>query len=213
MYSFTVHFQITALIVDPINKLMFYALTSWVLSSHSKSTIYMTHLDGTNIIEMINKDLSRCSGLAVDYEKKLLYFSDQQLNKIESINYEMTHRSVILQNSSYVVKPLGLDVFNDEIYFLASGTPRIIKCELNGGKKCILSNLGMHGMKVFKINHQSKQKKILDLCLLKNCTHLCVQGEFSGQCLCSDGKVVEEHKICTKHQVYIILYVDHYHRK
>lgn len=188
---------------------MFYATTLWILSGHSKSIIHMAHLDGTHVTEMINKDLSHCSGLVVDYERKLLYFADQQLNKIESINYEMSHRSVILQNSSYAIKPLGLELFEDEIYFLVSGTPKIVRCELSDNKKCFFGNLRTYGVKVFKIDQQSKQKKVQDLCSSKNCTHLCVQGEISGQCLCSDGKAVDDHEICTNDQVN----VNHYHHK
>lgn len=194
-------FQVTALIVDPVNKLMFYSLTSWLLDGHPKSTIYMTHLDGTHVVEMVSKDLGQCSGLAVDYERKLLYFSDQQLNKIESINYEMSHRNVVLQNSSYAIRPRGLDVFEDEIYFLALGTPKVIICKLHGDKKCSPRNLRMFGVEAFKIDQQSKQKKVVDHCSTTNCSHICVQGEFTGQCLCNDGKSVGEHEICANSQV------------
>lgn len=199
-------FQVTAFTVDPINRLMFYSLTKWLQNKHPKSTIYQAHLDGSHITEVVNEHLNLCSGLAVDFERKLLFFSDQNSNTIESINYELTNRKVIIQNDTRAVRPISLDIFENEVYFMSFNSPKMVKCKLSGDHRCSTRNIKLYGVQVLKVHQENKQKEVNNDCSTKNCTHICVLGLSGAQCLCSDGEHVKENVDCSSSMVIILLY-------
>lgn len=169
---------------------MFYAVTAWGPIDHSHSTIYKADLDGTHIVKMVSENLTLCSGLAIDYEKKLLYFSDQRANKIETINYEATHRQLLLKDNTFIIKPYKLDLFEEEIYFTSFGTMKLTRCKVFGEKKCFASSLHVYGADFFKLDQSSKQKNVKDECRIYNCTNICVMAPLGPKCLCSDQRAV-----------------------
>lgn len=198
--------DITAIAIDPINRLLFYASTKYNDMS-SQSIIHKMNLDGTHETILIDTNLMFCSGLAVDFEKRLLYFADKPRNKIESINYEGSSRNLIIHDNAYANKPIDLEIFEDSMYFLQAGTTKIVKCQLYDQRKCTAFNLRVFDVDMFSIDQSNKQKAVADECELKNCRHLCVQAPHA-MCLCNDGSSVNESEECSNTQINTFNFTD-----
>lgn len=198
------HDQISSLVVDGVNKYMFYATTSWWLFNSPTSVIYKANLDGSKVHELLKKDLGYVTGLAYDYNKKILYFSDQHLHHIQSIDYDGNHRVTVLKNS-YVQHPIGLNLFEDYIYFLTPNG-QMTKCKIYGEMQmCSQFKLHAYSTEMFVIGQESKQPRVSNACDQHNCTHLCVQTEVGAFCVCEDGSRIKDGMNCETKEVTFIL--------
>lgn len=192
--------QISSLVVDSVNKYLFYSTTSWWLFNSPSSVIYKSNLDGSKAHELLKDDVGYITGLAFDYHKKMLYFSDQHLQEIQGIDYDGNNRAIILKNS-FVQHPTGLNLFEDYLYFLTPNG-QMSKCKIHGGNKsCSAFKLYSYNTKMFLIDQESKQPRVKNACEDHNCTHLCVQSEIGAICICNDGSRIGDGVVCEAKKV------------
>lgn len=197
------HDQISSMVVDAVNKYIFYSTTSWWLFNSPASVIYKANLDGTRVHELVKKDLGYITGLAYDHNKKILYFSDQHLSQIERVDYDGNHRAMVLKNS-YTQHPTGLELFEDNLYFLTPNG-RMPKCRIYGeSQSCTLFKLHAFSTEMFSIKQETKQPIVKNACDQHNCTYMCVQSEIGAICICEDGSKVADGMICETKQVFLI---------
>lgn len=63
---------------------------------------------------IIEKDLAQPSGLAIDYEERMLYWTDAIKEKIERSDLDGNQREVLIPASIY---PFAITVFREHIYW------------------------------------------------------------------------------------------------
>lgn len=200
------HDQISSLVIDAVNKYMFYSTTSWWLFNSPSSVIYKSNLDGSKVHELIKTDLGYVTGLAFDHIKKILYFSDKHLHQIQSVDYDGNNRMLVLKDS-FVQHPIGLNLYEDYLYFL-NPNGQMTKCRIYGeSKTCSLFKLHAYNTELFTIAQQSKQPEVHNTCEEHNCTHLCVQSEVGAICVCEDGSKIKDDEMCETKEVNMILLI------
>ena len=97
-----------AIVVHPVNGLIFWS--DWGKSPK----IEKSFLDGSNRQVLIANDIGWPNGLAIDYEQARLYYTDAQLDRIESIDFDGRNRIVVISN---VMHPYGITVYNSFVYW------------------------------------------------------------------------------------------------
>ena len=72
-------------------------------------------MDGAARVVLHSTDLVRPSGLAIDYEAQMLYWTDTHLDKIESSNTDGSARKLITRDN--VLLPFAITVFDNVLYW------------------------------------------------------------------------------------------------
>lgn len=173
------HSRITALKVDAINKLLFFATV--LMELPTKSKVYKCFLDGSFLEEIHMSDIDYITGITFDYNKKVLYLTEKNDGKVFRITYDGQNQTVILHN---VPKATDITLFEDRLFFLISNHVLQI-CPLYIRYKAC-SNHTLHEGEIsnFAINQSSIQPLINNTCKYKNCKKLCVPTKGTVKCLC-----------------------------
>ena len=76
--------------------------------------IFRATMAGTLKEAIISQDLTQPSGLAIDYDDDMLYWTDAVREKIERSNLDGTNREVLITATIY---PFAITVFGNYIYW------------------------------------------------------------------------------------------------
>lgn len=138
-----VHRHVSELVVDSVNRVIFYSLTSWWVFNSPTYVLYKADIDGTAITELVKSSNGKTppnslisfnkffpagfiSGLTYDMNKKLVYYADQHQGEIIRITYEGKQQTTLFSNLTH---PFSLRFFEDNLYF-SSSNGFISKCQL-----------------------------------------------------------------------------------
>lgn len=140
-------FHPTSIVVDPMGGKLYWA--HWESRSPERGKIYSTQMDGSHTTVFINTDIHLPSGLAIDYEEKRLYWSDNYLKKIQSVDFLGNNRRIEIGDTLY--SPFGLALGPEKsIYFIemSEGTV-VVYNNKTGLKKVYEGSLPIYDIKLF----------------------------------------------------------------
>ena len=100
-----------AIVVHPCKGYMFF--TDWGRFGES-GKIYKSTMAGTFKTAIIDKNLTQPSGLAIDFEEEMLYFTDAVREAIERCDFNGTRRELLVSATIY---PFAITVDRDFIYW------------------------------------------------------------------------------------------------
>lgn len=100
-----------SIVVDPCNGYLYF--TDWGNFS-SSGKIFRTTMAGSLKKAIISKDLSQPSGLAIDHEEGMLYWTDAIRENIEKSDLNGNNRQVLIYASIY---PFAITVYRSHIYW------------------------------------------------------------------------------------------------
>lgn len=183
-----IHRQVSALVVDSSNKLLFYSLVSWWTFNSPNYVIYKTNLDGTGTQELVKSTSGYITGLAFDLYKKELYFIDQHQSQLTKIKYDGSDKTLLVSN---LTRPVGLNFFENHLFFQTGGFMQ--KCRLYKPITCDTFRLKSDR---FAVVQESRQPESDNACKNHTCSHLCVLGKSQYRCLCENGKFVAPEVEC-----------------
>ncbi|XP_060527930.1 putative vitellogenin receptor [Cylas formicarius] len=184
-----IHRHVSDFVIDSVNKIIFYTLTSWFIFNWPSYAIYKANLDGSNIQEIVNNTEGYITGLAYNFNKMELYYVDQHLGQIWSTRYNGKQKKLLFSN---LTRPTGLKFFEDNLYFSTSNG-QMSKCQLFHSKTC---NSFKTRANLFSLIQEGLQPDTVDPCQNHNCTFLCVAGSSHYQCLCENGKIIHTNEEC-----------------
>ncbi|CAA9998004.1 unnamed protein product [Nesidiocoris tenuis] len=173
----------TSIALDPQNGRMF-----WTDAGDSPK-IETSWLDGSQRRPFVVDRIRHPAGLTVDYASQThnLYWVDTKLNQIEKIRPDGTNREIILLGTS-LSHPLSLDVFENNLFWVARDTGELIKQDKFGrGIPVILAKnlVNPTGVKVY---HKNKYNTSLaNPCAHRPCSHLCLIIPGGSRCSCPDS--------------------------
>lgn len=189
---------VTAISVDPINKYLFYAVTQWWVFNSPHYTLYRSNLDGTKTRDLVKTVKGFISGMTFDSNRQLLYFVEHHEGQVHSINYDGTNAMIIIYN---LTSPRGLNLFEDELYFLNS-KHQMGKCTLYGETRfCDTFKLQSYTNYLFALSQESRQPKGVNICAKHNCSNVCIPSDVEVRCLCENGVLTEEGRECLQDSV------------
>ncbi|XP_014221207.1 vitellogenin receptor-like isoform X1 [Trichogramma pretiosum] len=182
--------KVTALAVEPLKEYLFWAQVSWKIYETPSGQIRRSDLAGGNELVLVHDNVAVVSGLALDHHRSILYWADNSQTNIDSVKLDGSDRRVVLP--ALLIKPIGLQLFEDALYWKGESTPTLRKRELYGDKSYSVISVGGNNINgLFVIAQISRQPSGENRCRHRGCQHLCVHRDREALCLCSDGRPAE----------------------
>lgn len=186
------HRHVSELVVDSVNRVMFYSLTSWWVFNSPSYVLYKVNLDGTNTVEVVKSTTGYITGLTYDINKKYLYYADQHQGQIFRTTYDGKQRTAVFSN---LTRPTGLRFFENSLYFSTSNGD-VTKCQLYGQQICDTFKVHAYNYGTFTIAQEGLQPEVENPCQNNTCQYLCIASSSHYKCLCDEGKVVGANEKC-----------------
>lgn len=184
-----------AIVLDPCNGTLYY--TDWGRFGTS-GKIFRTTMAGSLKRAIIDKDLSQPSGLAIDYDERMLYWTDAVREKIERSKLDGKNREVLVAATIY---PFAITVFRDYIYWTDLQLRGVYRAEKHTGANMIEMVKRLDDSpRDIHVYSQTRQKCSANPCLQNNggCAQSCHPGpNGKPECRCDDNtKPVNEGRMC-----------------
>ncbi|CAA9998006.1 unnamed protein product [Nesidiocoris tenuis] len=185
-----------AIVVDPCKGYLYY--TDWGRFGTS-GKIFRTTMAGSLKMTIIDKDLSQPSGLALDYDERMLYWTDAVREKIERINLDGTpNREVLISATIY---PFALTVYGNYIYWTDLQLRGVYRAEKHTGANMVeLVKRLEDSPRDIQVYSVDRQKCQVNPCNISNggCAQSCHPGpNGKAECKCDDKtKLVNDDRMC-----------------
>ena len=188
-----------AIVVHPCRGLLFY--TDWGRFGES-GKIYRATMAGTLKTPLVSSNLTQPSGLAIDYDEDMLYFTDAVREVIERVSINGTRREILVTATIY---PFAITVDREFIYWTDLQLRGVYRAEKYTGAnmKEIVKRLD-NSPRGIQIYAPDRQNCTLNVCKINNggCAYTCHPAPDDGDipkavCRCPSGlKAVNEGKQC-----------------
>nr|CAD7197742.1 unnamed protein product [Timema douglasi] len=184
-----------AIVVDPCNGSLYY--TDWGRFGTS-GKIIRTTMAGSLKKALIDKDLSQPSGLAIDYEDRMLYWTDAVREKIERSDLNGENREVLITATIY---PFAITVYGNYMYWTDLQLRGVYRAEKHTGANMIEMVKRLEDSpRDIHVFAASRQKCTFNPCHINNggCAVSCHPGiNGTPECKCDDNsKLVNENRMC-----------------
>ncbi|XP_078118999.1 low-density lipoprotein receptor-related protein 1B-like [Sander vitreus] len=172
-----------AIAVNPARGMMYWS----VIGDHSH--IEESAMDGSLRRVLLEKNLRRPTGLAIDYFNQRLYWADPELSQIGSMRLDGSDPLVTISDRHGISQPYRIDIFEDYIY--GTGLKHeVFKIHKYGKQSVEFFNLGMEKPTNVLISHRYKQQDASNPCLRMTCDFMCLLNPAGASCTCPEGKVL-----------------------
>lgn len=184
-----------AIVLDPCNGTLYY--TDWGRFG-TNGKIFRTTMAGSLKRAIIDRDLSQPSGLTIDYDERMLYWTDAVREKIERSTLDGKNREVLVAATIY---PFAITVFRNYIYWTDLQLRGVYRAEKHTGANMIEMVKRLDDSpRDIQIYSSSRQRCQSNPCLQNNggCTHSCHPGlNGKAECTCDENsKKVNEGRMC-----------------
>uniref|UniRef100_A0A3B1JND8 LDL receptor related protein 1B n=1 Tax=Astyanax mexicanus TaxID=7994 RepID=A0A3B1JND8_ASTMX len=163
-----------AITVNPVRGMMYWTVIG------DNSHIEEAAMDGSLRRVLLEKNLRKPTGLAIDYYGERLYWSDSELSVIGSVR---------LDGSDAQLFPFRIDVFEDYVY----GTDlkhEVFRVHKYGRQPAETLRLRVEKVSSILVFHRYKQQEVLNPCVRMGCDFLCLLNPEGARCVCPEGKAV-----------------------
>ena len=189
-----------AIVVDPCFGYLYF--TDWGRFGTS-GKIFRTTMAGSLKKSIVDKNLSQPSGLAIDYDDRMLYWTDAVREKIERSDLEGKNREVLVSATIY---PFAITVFREHIYWTDLQLRGVYRAEkYTGADKVELVKRLEDSPRDLHVFSADRQKCKLNPCNVSNggCSQSCHPGPNStAECKCDDNsRLVNEDRMCVPKNV------------
>uniref|UniRef100_A0A8D2ZZH8 EGF-like domain-containing protein n=1 Tax=Scophthalmus maximus TaxID=52904 RepID=A0A8D2ZZH8_SCOMX len=168
-----------AIAVNPAKGMMYWS----VIGDHSH--IEESAMDGSLRRVLLEKNLRRPTGLAIDYFNQRLYWADPELSQIGSMRLDGSDPLVTIRIS----QPYRIDLFEDFIY--GTGLKHeVFKIHKYGKQPVEFFNLGVEKPTNVLMSHRYKQQDASNPCLRMSCDFMCLLNPTGARCTCPEGKLL-----------------------
>ncbi|KAM9364417.1 LOW QUALITY PROTEIN: low-density lipoprotein receptor-related protein 1B-like [Pholidichthys leucotaenia] len=172
-----------AIAVNPVRGMMYWS----VIGDHSH--IEESAMDGTLRRVLLEKNLRRPTGLAIDYFNQRIYWADPELSQIGSMRLDGLDPLVTISDRHGISQPYRIDVFEDYIY--GTGLKHeVFKIHKYGKQSAEFLILGVEKPTNVLISHRYKQQDASNPCLRMTCDFMCLLNPTGGRCTCPEGKIL-----------------------
>lgn len=184
-----------AIVIDPCNGTLFY--TDWGKFGTSGKIIRVTMAGSLKKI-IIDKNLAQPSGLAIDYEDQMLYWTDAVREKIERSDLNGQNREVLVSATIY---PFSITVFGRYIYWTDLQLRGVYRAEKHTGANMVEMVKRLEDSpRDIQVFSSKRQICGANACHINNggCAQSCHPApNGTAECKCDDNtKLVNEGKMC-----------------
>ncbi|XP_038606813.1 low-density lipoprotein receptor-related protein 1B [Tachyglossus aculeatus] len=170
-----------AITVNPPKGMMYWT----VVGDHPH--IEEAAMDGTLRRVLVQKNLQRPTGLAVDPSGQRLYWADMELSVIGSVLFDGSGAVVAVSSKHGLLHPHRIDIFEDFIYG-AGPKAGAFRVEKFGRGPVDYLHLDIDKTRGALLSHRHKQREAPNPCLHLTCEFLCLLNPSGASCVCPEGK-------------------------
>ncbi|KAI5632398.1 low-density lipoprotein receptor domain class A domain-containing protein [Phthorimaea operculella] len=169
------------------------------------SKIGKANMDGTKPVILVDA-IERPEGIAVDVDKKIIYFSSQYPASVSSVDADGNNRKTILSEANDISYPKVVAVLDSRLFVLDPRHEKIIKADLPNGDniKVIIDNESdLKSLTVFQ-----KRKMMHHACGTNNggCDQICIPSDSGSRvCACSVGYRKENENECVPYKTFAVV--------
>ncbi|XP_017778488.1 PREDICTED: low-density lipoprotein receptor-related protein 2 isoform X2 [Nicrophorus vespilloides] len=184
-----------AIVIDPCNGTLFF--TDWGKFGTS-GKILRTTMAGSLKKVIVDKNLAQPSGLAIDYEDQMLYWTDAVREKIERADLNGQNREILVSATIY---PFSITVFGKYIYWTDLQLRGVYRAEKHTGANMMEMVKRLEDSpRDIHIFSPDRQRCTINPCRINNggCAQSCHPGpNGTAECKCDDNtKLVNEGRMC-----------------
>uniref|UniRef100_A0A8C9TUU4 Low density lipoprotein receptor-related protein 1Ba n=1 Tax=Scleropages formosus TaxID=113540 RepID=A0A8C9TUU4_SCLFO len=172
-----------AIAVNPVRGMMYWT----VIGDHSH--IEEAAMDGSKRRVLLERNLRRPTGLAIDYFNQRLYWADMELSAIGSVRFDGSDSRLAISSRHGIAQPYRIDIFEDYIY--GTGLKNdVFRVHKYGKQPVERLDLGVEKASSILVVHRLKQQDVPNPCLTMSCDFLCLLNPNGASCSCPEGKVL-----------------------
>ncbi|MEQ2307416.1 Low-density lipoprotein receptor- protein 1B, partial [Ameca splendens] len=172
-----------AITVNPARGTMYWS----VIGDHSQ--IEESAMDGSLRRVLLEKNLRRPTGLAIDYFNQRIYWADPELSQIGSMRLDGSDPLVTISERHGISQPYRIDLFEDYIY--GTGLKHeLFRIHKYGKQALEILYLGVERPTNVFVSHRYKQQDASNPCLRMSCDFMCLLNPTGARCICPEGKVL-----------------------
>lgn len=184
-----------AIVIDPCNGTLFF--TDWGKFG-TTGKIIRTTMAGSLKKVIIDKNLAQPSGLAIDYDSQMLYWTDAVREKIERSDLNGNNREVLVSATIY---PFSITVFGNYIYWTDLQLRGVYRAEKHTGANMVEMVKRLEDSpRDIQVFSNLRQTCTVNPCHINNggCAQSCHPGlNGTAECKCDDStKLVNEGRMC-----------------
>lgn len=184
-----------AIVIDPCNGTLFF--TDWGKFGTS-GKIFRTTMAGSLKKVIIDKNLAQPSGLAIDYDDNMLYWTDAVREQIERSDLDGNGRQVLISATIY---PFSITVYGDYIYWTDLQLRGVYRAEKYTGANMIEMVKRLEDSpRDIQVFSSKRQMCSVNPCHINNggCAQSCHPApNNTAECKCDDNsKLVNEGRMC-----------------
>ncbi|KAG9261064.1 low-density lipoprotein receptor-related protein 1B-like [Astyanax mexicanus] len=172
-----------AITVNPVRGMMYWTVIG------DNSHIEEAAMDGSLRRVLLEKNLRKPTGLAIDYYGERLYWSDSELSVIGSVRLDGSDAQLFAGPQHGISQPFRIDVFEDYVY----GTDlkhEVFRVHKYGRQPAETLRLRVEKVSSILVFHRYKQQEVLNPCVRMGCDFLCLLNPEGARCVCPEGKAV-----------------------
>ncbi|XP_026091548.1 low-density lipoprotein receptor-related protein 1B [Carassius auratus] len=172
-----------AITVNPLRGMMYWT----VIGDHSH--IEEAAMDGSLRRILLERNLRRPTGIAIDYYNQRLYWSDSELSQIGSVRFDGSDSLVAAGSRDGISHPFRIDLFEDYIYGVGMKHD-VFRVHKYGKLPAEKLSLGVERASSILVFHRYKQQEVYNPCAKMNCAFLCLLNPSGARCVCPEGKIL-----------------------
>lgn len=175
------------IVVSPMDGLIFWS------NFGMRQSIERAGMDGSNRKMIISDNLLYPRGLAVDiFSNNRLYFINTGSKVIEYIDFNGNGRKTLMSidiANHDIDYPVGIDIFENNVYWTADGSIKIADKSSGKSKKILMSNFT--DLMDIRIFHRIR-KDLRNPCSINNggCSFMCLLNDNGYTCACPIGVIL-----------------------
>ena len=122
---------------------------------YSPAKIEVANMDGTDRHILVQGNgLTWPNGLSIDYDTRKLYWADARTDLIECVDFDGSHRAVILQDLKH---PFGLDVHSGFIYWTDWSSKDIQRASISDPSSVVVVRSQLEGLMEIRVYDPTRQ--------------------------------------------------------
>uniref|UniRef100_A0A673JYA0 EGF-like domain-containing protein n=1 Tax=Sinocyclocheilus rhinocerous TaxID=307959 RepID=A0A673JYA0_9TELE len=172
MHWFNIDGEPFAITVNPVCGMVYWT----VIGDHSH--IEEAAMDGSLRRILLERNLRRPTGLAIDYYNQRLYWSDSELSQINLLCFV-----------SGISQPFRIDLFEDYIYGVGMKHD-VFRVHKYGKSPAEKLSLGVERASSILAFHRYKEQEVSNPCAKMHCAFLCLLNPSGARCVCPEGKIL-----------------------
>ncbi len=171
----------------------------WTNIASANPRIERAYLDGTALATVIETTVMMPGALAVDPKSQRIFWTDMDLKRIESANFDGGDAVVLADHN--IREPAGLTVLGNYLFWIDSDINLIERMNKNNGSNRLKIQGRLPGLSdIHAVEYVSRDDLKKHPCGVNNggCSHICVtKGNDQASCSCPLGLMLAAEGSCT----------------